>query len=204
MIGVIDYGAGNLQSVCKALRFIGCEVKVAGSPRELAACRGVVLPGVGSFGDAMEHLRAKGFDEAIRRWIAADKPFLGICLGMQVLFADSEESPGTEGLHIFEGRFRKFPPDMGQKVPHIGWNSLRIEEDGGLFRGIEPEPYVYFVHSYYLLAGEPIISARADYGISFDAAVQKGNTWACQFHPEKSGETGLAMLRNFGNLCGEE
>ncbi|WP_099203764.1 imidazole glycerol phosphate synthase subunit HisH [Scatolibacter rhodanostii] len=204
MVTVIDYGAGNIQSVMNALRFIGCEAVLADDPKALKNSKAVLLPGVGSFGDAMANLKKRGFATAIQEWTAADKPFLGICLGMQVLFESSEESPGIEGLGILKGKFKKFPANLGVKVPHIGWNSLDVKNDSGIFDGLPENPYVYFVHSYYLQAEEPIVSARADYGIPFDAAVQKGNLWACQFHPEKSGETGIAMLKNFSAAMNRE
>ncbi len=197
VISIIDYGAGNIQSVKNALRFIGCDVQLAESPKELKNSKALLLPGVGSFGHAMHNLQKSGFDSAIKDWIAADKPFLGICLGMQVLFEKSEESPEIRGLGILKGGFKKFPSGQGLKVPHVGWNALQIANSTGLFQNISDNAYVYFVHSYYLKAEEPVVSARTEYAVLFDAAVQKGNLWACQFHPEKSGEVGLIMLKNF-------
>lgn len=197
MIAVIDYGAGNLLSVEKALRHIGCLCRVTADPGDLSAAEAAVLPGVGSFGDAMENLRKRGLESPIREFVASGKPFLGICLGLQILFESSEESPGVPGLGVLKGKILRLPGDRGLKVPHMGWNSLTLKKEGGLFARISGEPYVYFVHSYYLRAEEDIVTATAEYGETIHAAVQKGNLFACQFHPEKSGETGLSLLRNF-------
>ena len=197
MISIIDYGAGNLQSVEKALRHIGCGCFVTADPAELRQARAAVLPGVGAFGDAMKSLRARGLEEPIRAFIASGKPFLGICLGLQLLFESSEESPGVAGLGLLKGKILRLPAGSGLKIPHIGWNSLTIRKPGGLFAGVEGEPYVYFVHSYYLQAEEDVVAATAEYGAAIHAAVQKDNLLACQFHPEKSGEVGLKLLRNF-------
>lgn len=197
MIAIIDYGAGNIRSVEKALVHIGCEVVVTKDPQILLAADAAVLPGVGSFGDAMHELRSRGLEDPIRAFIASGKPFLGICLGLQILFESSEESPGVKGLGILRGKIVRIPAGEGLKIPHMGWNSLRIEKAGGLFAGVSPEPYVYFVHSYYLKAEEDIVTATAQYGVTIHAAVQKGNIMACQFHPEKSGSVGLMLLKNF-------
>lgn len=197
MTAIIDYGAGNLQSVEKALRHIGCGCFVTADPAELRQARAAVLPGVGAFGDAMKSLRARGLEEPIRAFIASGKPFLGICLGLQLLFESSEESPGVAGLGLLKGKILRLPAGSGLKIPHIGWNSLTIRKPGGLFAGVEGEPYVYFVHSYYLQAEEDVVAATAEYGAAIHAAVQKDNLLACQFHPEKSGEVGLKLLRNF-------
>ena len=197
MTAIIDYGAGNLQSVEKALRHIGCGCFVTADPAELRQARAAVLPGVGAFGDAMKSLRARGLEEPIRAFIASGKPFLGICLGLQLLFESSEESPGVAGLGLLKGKILRLPAGSGLKIPHIGWNSLTIRKPGGLFAGVEGEPYVYFVHSYYLQAEEDVVGATAEYGATIHAAVQKDNLLACQFHPEKSGEVGLKLLRNF-------
>lgn len=197
MTAIIDYGAGNLQSVEKALRHIGCGCFVTADPAELRQARAAVLPGVGAFGDAMKSLRARGLEEPIRAFIASGKPFLGICLGLQLLFESSEESPGVAGLGLLKGKILRLPAESGLKIPHIGWNSLTIRKPGGLFAGVEGEPYVYFVHSYYLQAEEDVVAATAGYGAAIHAAVQKDNLLACQFHPEKSGEVGLRLLRNF-------
>ena len=197
MIAIIDYGAGNLQSVEKALRHLGCQCQITADPGELAAAQAAVLPGVGAFGDAMGQLRARGLEEPIRQFVSSGKPFLGICLGLQILFEESEESPGVKGLGLLRGRVLRLPKESGLKIPHIGWNSLSVGKPGGLFAGVEGEPYVYFVHSYYLQAEEDVVAATAEYGATIHAAVQKDNLLACQFHPEKSGEVGLKLLRNF-------
>ena len=197
MIAIIDYGAGNLQSVEKALRHLGCRCQITADPGELAAAQAAVLPGVGAFGDAMGQLRARGLEEPIRQFVSSGKPFLGICLGLQILFEESEESPGVKGLGLLRGRVLRLPKESGLKIPHIGWNSLSVGKPGGLFAGVEGEPYVYFVHSYYLRAEEDVVTATAEYGTTIHAAVQKGNLLACQFHPEKSGQVGLSLLENF-------
>ena len=197
MIAIIDYGAGNMQSVEKALRHLGCQCQITADPGELAAAQAAVLPGVGAFGDAMGQLRARGLEEPIRQFVSSGKPFLGICLGLQILFEESEESPGVKGLGLLRGRVLRLPKESGLKIPHIGWNSLSVGKPGGLFAGVEGEPYVYFVHSYYLRAEEDVVTATAEYGTTIHAAVQKGNLLACQFHPEKSGQVGLSLLENF-------
>ena len=203
MIAIIDYGAGNLQSVEKALRHIGCECQVADRPQALSTAEGAVLPGVGAFGEAMSALRARGLEPAIREYTASGRPFLGICLGLQVLFESSEESPGALGLGLLPGKVLRLPGDQGLKIPHMGWNSLEIKRPGWLLEGLEPEPYLYFVHSYYLQAQEQAVTATAEYGAEIHAAVEAGNLAACQFHPEKSGETGLRILRNFARRVRE-
>ena len=197
MIAIIDYGAGNMQSVEKALRHLGCQCQITADPGELAAAQAAVLPGVGAFGDAMGQLRARGLEEPIRQFVSSGKPFLGICLGLQILFEESEESPGVKGLGLLRGKVLRLPKESGLKIPHIGWNSLSVGKPGGLFAGVEGEPYVYFVHSYYLRAEEDVVTATAEYGTTIHAAVQKGNLLACQFHPEKSGQVGLSLLENF-------
>ena len=201
MIAIIDYGAGNIQSVAKALRHIGCDCTVTKNKEEILASDGAVLPGVGSFGDTVDTMNAYGIKETVKEYIAGGKPFLGICLGMQLLFPESEESPGAEGLGIFEGTITKIPNGDGLKIPHMGWNSLTINPKSRLLKGIGEEPYVYFVHSYYLTAKDrDLVAARTEYGVTIDAAVEKGNVFATQFHPEKSGETGLKILRNFAKI----
>ncbi len=201
MIAIIDYGAGNIQSVAKALRHIGCDCTVTKNKEEILASDGAVLPGVGSFGDTVDTMNAYGIKETVKEYIAGGKPFLGICLGMQLLFPESEESPGAEGLGIFEGTITKIPNGDGLKIPHMGWNSLTINPQSRLLKGIGEEPYVYFVHSYYLTAKDrDLVAARTEYGVTIDAAVEKGNVFATQFHPEKSGETGLKILRNFAKI----
>lgn len=203
MTAIIDYGAGNLQSVEKALRHIGCECTVTGDPAELMKAEAAVLPGVGAFGEAMAGLRSRGLDRAIGEYAGTGRPFLGICLGLQVLFESSEESPGVKGLGLLPGRILRLPEGRGLKIPHIGWNSLEVQRPGWLLKGLQEEPYVYFVHSYYLQAEPGIVSATAQYGTVIHAAVESGSLAACQFHPEKSGETGLQILRNFAGYVKE-
>ena len=201
MIVIIDYGAGNIRSVEKALIHIGCEVTVTSDPAVLLAADAAVLPGVGSFGDAMTELRKRDLEAPIRAFIEAGKPFLGICLGLQILFESSEESPGVKGLGLLQGKIVRIPAGEGLKIPHMGWNSLQVEKEGGLFTGTDTEPYMYFVHSFYLQAENPeIVAATTEYGVTIHASVEKDNLFACQFHPEKSGETGLAILKNFVEL----
>ncbi len=197
MTAIIDYDAGNIRSVEKALLALGEEAAVTDDPEKIAGADRVILPGVGAFGDAMRKIRERELAEVIRA-AAEEKPFLGICLGLQLLFEESEESPDTEGLGILKGRIRRFQEGEGRKVPHMGWNSLAVRPGSRLFGGIPDGSYVYFVHSYYLTACDSgIVAARSDYGGEFDAAVERGNLFACQFHPEKSGGVGLAILRNF-------
>lgn len=202
MIAVIDYGAGNLQSVVKALNYIECETLVTNKKEDILRCDAALLPGVGSFGDAMDCMIRSGAKDAALKFISTGKPFLGICLGLQLLFGGSEESPGVKGLDLLKGSITKIPDDNGKlKIPHMGWNSLEIRNREGLYKGIEGEPYVYFVHSYYLKADdESVVSARTQYGTWIDASVQKDNVYATQFHPEKSGQVGLKILRNFVEL----
>ncbi|WP_195984406.1 imidazole glycerol phosphate synthase subunit HisH [Clostridium sp. D33t1_170424_F3] len=201
MIAVIDYGAGNLQSVVKAFHYIGCDVKVTADKEELMEASAAILPGVGAFGDSMRCLNQSGMVQPALDFIESGKPFLGICLGLQLLFEGSEEDPGVPGLGVLKGKICKIPEKGQLKVPHIGWNSLNIRKPEGLFQDLEENPYVYFVHSYYLHAEDrDVVSATTEYGVQIDAAVQKGNLFATQFHPEKSGRTGLKMLKNFVSL----
>ena len=201
MIALIDYDAGNMKSVEKALQHIQEDTIVTRDPREILQADKVILPGVGCFGDAMENLQHFGLVSVIRQAVAQRKPFLGICLGLQLLFERSDESPGIDGLGILPGEILRIPAADGLKIPHIGWNSLHLENDGRLFAGIEEQAYVYFVHSYYLKAKEEsCVKASAEYGTHIHASVEKGNVFACQFHPEKSGEVGLKILNNFVNL----
>ena len=201
MIALIDYGAGNLHSVRNALDYIGCESRVAGSAGALMEADAAILPGVGSFGHAMERMENAGLVQPVLDFIDSGKPFLGICLGLQLLFEESEESPGAKGLGVFRGKIQLIPGGWDLKVPHMGWNSLDIKQYSGLFQNIAPEPYVYFVHSYYLKAEDrDIVSATTTYGIELDVAVHKDNVHAVQFHPEKSGVRGLEMLKNFAAL----
>lgn len=201
MIGIIDYDAGNIRSVEKALTYLGEESVVSRDPETLFKAEKVILPGVGSFGDAMENLHKYGLVSVIRDMIKEGKPFLGICLGLQLLFESSEESPGVDGLGILKGRILRIPAAQGLKIPHMGWNSLHLQNQGRLFRDIPEEAYVYFVHSYYLKAEEPeIVKAVTSYGTEIHASVEKDNVFACQFHPEKSSQTGLKILENFAKL----
>ena len=203
MIAIIDYGAGNIESVRKAFEFIGADAVVTSDPELLKNSDAAVLPGVGSFGDAMDNIKARGLLEPIKEFAASGKPFLGICLGLQILFESSEESPGVEGLGILKGKIVRIPAAEGLKIPHMGWNSLEFSEGGDLFEGIDNGAYVYFVHSYYLKSEEDIVSSTAQYGVNIHASVHKGNVRACQFHPEKSGSTGIKMLRNFCSFIKE-
>ena len=203
MIAIIDYGAGNIQSVSKALKHIGCDCFITNKKDEILSADGAVLPGVGSFGDTVDSLIKYGIKEAVIEFIKSGKPFLGICLGLQLLFPGSEESEGAEGLGIFDGTITKIPNGDGLKIPHMGWNSLKITKDSRLFKGIEENPYVYFVHSYFLNAADKsIVVAQTEYGVTIDAAVEKDNVFATQFHPEKSGNTGLRILKNFVDIVG--
>ena len=198
MIAVLDYGAGNLQSVLKALRFLGCEAAATDDPARLKDASAAVLPGVGAFGDAMACLKKSGLVQPVLDFIRSGRPFLGICLGLQLLFEGSEEAPGVPGLGVLPGKILRIPAAPGLKIPHIGWNSLDLRTPSGLFDGLEEHPYVYFVHSYYLEAADRRdVTSTAEYGVAIDASVQRGNLFATQFHPEKSGRTGLQMLRNF-------
>lgn len=201
MIAIIDYDAGNIRSVEKALKFLGQETAVTRDREVILKADKVVLPGVGAFGDAMEKLRQYGLEPVIREVAEAGTPFLGICLGLQLLFERSDETPGVLGLGILKGEILRIPESEGLKIPHMGWNSLTYPNEGRLFRGIPEDSYVYFVHSYYLKAAdESIVTAAAEYGTCIHASVEKGNVFACQFHPEKSSETGLKILKNFVEL----
>lgn len=201
MIGIIDYDAGNIKSVEKAFLHLGEEAVVSRDPKILFEADKVVLPGVGSFGQSMENLEKYGLVSVIKEIIDNGTPFLGICLGLQLLFERSEESPGVEGLGILKGEIRKIPPFPGVKIPHMGWNSLKFQNEGRLFKGIPANTYVYFVHSYYLKAAEPqIVKAVTEYSTCIHASVEKDNIFACQFHPEKSSYYGLKILENFAAI----
>ena len=193
MIAIIDYDAGNLKSVEKALQFIGQECVITRAFHEIKKADKVILPGVGSFGDAMSQLKKFELDKVIHEVAAEQKPFLGICLGLQLLFEGSEESEGVEGLHLLDGEILRIPEQEGLKIPNIGWNSLDLQNNG--------RPFVYFVHSYYLKAREEsIVKATIEYSTHIHASVEKDNIFACQFHPEKSGTVGLQILSNFAKL----
>ncbi|MCF0133249.1 MAG: imidazole glycerol phosphate synthase subunit HisH [Blautia sp.] len=201
MIAIIDYDAGNIKSVEKALHYLGEETVVTREPDVLLNAEKVILPGVGSFGQAMENLQKYGLTAVIHQVVEKEIPLLGICLGLQLLFESSEESPGVAGLGILKGRIVKIPPKEGLKIPHMGWNSLHLQNGGKLFAGIPEQTYVYFVHSYYLQADCPeIVKAVTDYSTGIHAAVESGNVFACQFHPEKSSQYGLKILENFARL----
>lgn len=204
MIAIIDYDAGNIKSVEKALISLGEDVVVTRDSGVILQADGVILPGVGAFGDAMEKLHAYGLVEVIKQVVAKNTPFLGICLGLQLMFESSEETPGVEGLGILKGKIVRIPDGEGIKVPHIGWNSLTYPNQGRLYKDIPENSYVYFVHSYYLQAKEPeIVKAATEYGTYIHASVEKGNVFACQFHPEKSSSVGLKILENFIEIVKE-
>lgn len=202
MIAIIDYGVGNLASVNKAFSFIGVESAITSDPAEILAAGKVVLPGVGAFADAMNSLEKTNMISVIEKVVEKGTPLLGICLGMQLLFDYSTEGGDrVPGLGLLKGSVTQFPSDMGLKVPHMGWNSLSIKQGEGIFKGIRENSYVYFVHSYYLTAADSsYVAATCNYGITYDAAVAKGSIMGTQFHPEKSGDVGLDILRNFAAL----
>lgn len=201
MIALIDYDAGNIRSVEKALKKLGQEVCITRDRETLLSADRVILPGVGAFGDAMQHLEEYGLVEVIHEIIGKKTPFLGICMGLQLLFDESDEAPGVKGLGVLKGKILRIPEGEGRKIPHMGWNSLSLQNGGRLFEGLSGEPYVYFVHSYYLKAeDEGIVKAVTRYGVWIHAAVERENVFACQFHPEKSSDTGLQILKNFAGL----
>ena len=198
VIAIIDYGAGNLSSVKKACEHIGCTARVTSDRKAVLSSARIILPGVGAFGDAMDGLIKSGMDDVVREAVQRSLPLLGICLGLQLLFETSEESPGVGGLGILEGSVLRIPQKEGLKIPHVGWNTLRAREGAGLFASLPPSPFVYFVHSYYAKAAErEKVIATAEHGVEMDVAVKDGNMQAVQFHPEKSGAVGLDILRNF-------
>ena len=198
MIAIIDYGAGNLHSVKNALDFLNAESIVTGDSETILNADKVILPGVGAFGDAMKCLEKSGLVETVKAVAKSGKPLLGICLGLHLMFEESDETPGVKGLGIFKGKIVKIPEKDGLKIPHMGWNSITVNKNSRILKNIGSEPYVYFVHSYYVNAeDESIISAYTEYGQKLDTAVEKDNVFATQFHPEKSGETGMTILKNF-------
>ena len=198
MVAVIDYDAGNIKSVEKAMVALGEDVVVTGREEDILSADHVILPGVGAFGDAMDKLHRYRLVEVIKEVADSGTPFLGICLGLQLLFESSEESEGATGLGILPGKIVRLPEDQGLKIPHIGWNSLRYPNRGRLFEGIPEQSYVYFVHSYYLQADDQeIVTATTEYAAHIHASVERQNVFACQFHPEKSSDVGMKILRNF-------
>lgn len=199
-VAIVDYDAGNIRSVQKAVEFIGEKAVITREKNEILKADHVILPGVGAFGDCMDKLNKYGLVDVLKEVAAGDVPFLGICLGLQLLYEDSEETPGVKGLGILKGHVLRIPGGEGIKVPHMGWNALELN-GGRLFNGLPENPYVYFVHSYYLKADDrDEVKAKTFYSVSIDASVEKGNVFACQFHPEKSAELGLQILRNFTNV----
>ncbi|MBU5459024.1 imidazole glycerol phosphate synthase subunit HisH [Anaerostipes sp. MSJ-23] len=201
MIAIIDYDAGNIKSVEKALNFLGEEAIITRDRDEILKSDKVILPGVGAFGDAMEKLHQYGLVETIQEVVKREIPFLGICLGLQLMFESSDEAPGVKGLGLLPGKILRIPKQGDLKIPHMGWNNIKIKEGAKLFQGLEQDPYVYFVHSYYLKADdEDIVAATTQYGVTIHASVEKGNIFACQFHPEKSSTVGLHILKNFVSL----
>lgn len=201
MTVIIDYGAGNIKSVEKALLALGQEVVITDDADTILNAERIILPGVGAFGNAMAQLEKTGLDEVIREAVRRKIPFLGICLGLQLLFEKSDEALGVKGLGILKGEVKKIPAQKGLKIPHMGWNSLDIKPQARLFDGIANNSYVYFVHSYYLKAeDENIVAASTEYSTHIHASVESGNIFACQFHPEKSSDVGLRILKNFASL----
>lgn len=201
MIAIIDYDAGNIKSVEKAMQKLGQEVVITRDADTILNADKVILPGVGAFGDAMANLKKYNMDQVIYQVVEKGTPFLGICLGLQLLFEKSDESKGVAGLGILKGEICKIPDQEGLKIPHMGWNSLHLQNGGRLFKNIEENAYVYFVHSYYLKAEEEeIVKATTEYSTHIHASVEKGNVFACQFHPEKSSDVGMQILKNFVEL----
>lgn len=201
MVAIIDYDAGNIKSVEKAMLALGESVRITREPEEILSADHVILPGVGAFGDAMNKIHQYHLADVIREVVDRGTPFLGICLGLQLLFESSEESEGVDGLGILRGKIVRLPETQGLKIPHIGWNSLKYPNKGRLFEGISEEAYVYFVHSYYLQAeSTQIVTATTEYAAHIHASVEDGNVFACQFHPEKSSDVGMTILKNFLNI----
>lgn len=205
MIAIIDYDAGNIKSVEKALQFLGEEVIVTSDRDAILSADKAILPGVGSFGDAMEKIRERKLEEVIHEFVDSGKPFLGICLGLQLFFESSEETPGVKGLGLLKGKITRIPNEykqngetVTQNVPQIGWNNIKVNPSSKLLKGLGDNPYVYFVHSYYLQADDiEDVAATTEYGVTIHAAVERMNVMATQFHPEKSSDVGMNILRNF-------
>ena len=201
MIAIIDYDAGNIKSVEKALVSLSQDACITRDKNKILSADHVILPGVGNFGDAMAKLEKYELIPVIEDVVKKGTPFLGICLGLQLLFSRSDEAPGVKGLSILDGDIIQIPQGEYKKIPHMGWNNLTLINDGRLFTGIDDDPYVYFVHSYYLRAKDPsIVKATTEYNVKIHASVEKDNVFACQYHPEKSSDIGLKMLQNFINV----
>ena len=199
MIAIVDYGMGNLRSVTNAFTRLGASIVVTREKREIAEAGAIVLPGVGAFGKCMENLREFDLLDVLREQIINGKPYLGICLGLQMLFESSEEAPGVEGLGLVRGCVKRFKNNV--KVPHMGWNQVEQLKAPQIFKGIGQGEHFYFVHSFYPEPAEDVIASRTDYGSPFASSIERGNIFACQFHPEKSQKVGLRLLQNFINLC---
>lgn len=205
MIAIIDYDAGNLRSVQKALEFIGETAIITRDRTQIMSASKVILPGVGAFGEAMNKLDSYHLINTIKEVVASNTPFFGICLGMQLMFEESDESSGCEGLQLLPGKILRIPDQPGLKIPHIGWNSLSIKPQATLYENIKQESYVYFVHSYYLHAtNQNDVAATTQYSVTIDASIEHGNLYGCQFHPEKSGDVGMKILSNFACLEGRQ
>ena len=206
MIGIIDYGMGNLGSVENACRFLNLKAQLITAPEEMARCRALILPGQGAFGDCMQNLNQAGFSPAVKAWIKEDKPLLGVCIGMQILFEGSEESPDVPGLGVLPGVLKKFPPSQSLKVPQMGWN--RVLQPGGdhpMFSEIPDRAFFYFVHSYYVEKTDADwVAGETEYGFLYTSVIHRSNLFATQFHPEKSQEHGLQLLRNFSAFFDQE
>ena len=201
MISIIDYGLGNLKSVYKALKSLGFTSKITSSIKDINNCNGIIFPGVGSFGDCMKELDKRGLINSLKKSISSGKPFMGICLGLQILFERSEESPNVEGLSILKGEISKIKFDKDLKVPHMGWNKINIIKDSSILQGINSDAWMYFVHSFKFNNDFKITDSVSSYGEIFSASINKDNIFATQFHPEKSSEIGLTILKNFADLC---
>lgn len=201
MIAIIDYDAGNIASVIRAIDYLGEKWILTRDKQEILNADKAILPGVGSFKDALDNIRKYELEDVIKKFIASKKPFLGICLGLQLLFEESEESPGVKGLSVLPGVCKKIPASKEIKVPHVGWNSISLQKESKLFKGISDNSYVYFVHSYYLeAANKEDVAACTDYGVTIHSAIEHENIFACQFHPEKSSDVGLTIIKNFTSL----